>query len=795
MFRLFFNPFSKLLSKKPKGAAVAPFQQPPRPAGTLWYCFPADDTHKGWEEEALPIGSGDMGAKIFGGVAKEQIQLNEKSLWSGSTLGQDGCENGNGNGDRGQSLKELQALLAKGEYGQATEKMTQLQGGEIGLGAYQNFGSLFCEFASGSQADNYIRDLNLNNAIASVSYTQNSTRYRREYFASYPDKVICGKYTGEKMTARFTLKGAHNKQENVTYQNGVISLNGAIQSEGNPLKYCGKIKFVTDGVIKENSATVHIENASEIIFYCAMKTNYGFTYPDYRGEIDPAAWVDETVREAEKKGYNSLRREHIEDYQALFSRVELNLTDWVPDIPTDKLLYTYRTKESFSHKAAVEQLLYQFGRYLLIASSRPGGLPANLQGVWNDSNSPAWQSDYHLNINLQMNYFPAMTTNLDETEEPLFDYINNCLVVPGRATAAHWAGIGDADASRPTGWMAHTQNNLQGHTGPGSDWRWGWDPAAGAFILENTYEYYAFTKNITALAEKIYPAMEEHALFWSQMLVEDKKYDRLVSSPCFSPEHGPVSLGNTYDQEMVWQLYTNVIEAAGELTAAGKGEVVNQELIETLKKQVERLKPHQIGKWGQLKEWIEEDEWSARFRHGEQRRHRHISHLLGLYPGNHITPDKTDVVNAAKVSLIDRGDEGQGWSKALKIGAWARLGDGDHAYAILHGLLQNNINWNLWDIHPPFQIDGNFGYTAGVTEMLLQSHGSYIELLPALPSCWSNGSFSGLKARGNFEISCQWQNDKVVKAEILSNLGGTLKIKINGQIKEIATEKDGRYIL
>lgn len=792
MLLSFLKPKSR---SKPKGAKTPAYSAPPRDAMTLWYCFPADPDYKGWEEEALPIGNGDMGAKIFGGIDCEQLQLNEKSLWSGSTLGMDGCENGNGNGDWGQSIREIQALLTAENYSLATEKMKQLQGGETGLGAYQNFGSLFCQILCDSKhpPKDYIRDLDLNTAIASVNYKKGDNTYHREYFASYPDQVICGQLTGIAINAAFSFQGAHPGKETVIAEGNTITLTGALQSEGNPLQYCGKIHILTDGKITASGDALSIKEAGCITFFCAMKTDFGFTYPEYREKADPNTWVDEKINAAIQKGYEQVKKDHVKDYQALFNRVQLEIGQKTPCVPTDVLLYHYRKNQN---KKAMERLLYHFGRYLLIASSRPGGLPANLQGVWNASNEPAWQSDYHLNINLQMNYFPAMNTNLSETELPLFDYINHCLVVPGRATAAHWTGIGTGDTSNPTGWMAHTQNNLQGHTGPGSDWRWGWDPAAGAFILENSFEYYLFTKDIDLLAEKIYPAMEEHALLWSQLLVEDKKYGRLASSPCYSPEHGPVSIGNTYDQEMVWQLYANVIQGAEDLIKAGKDSIVNQPLITLLKKQIALLKPHQIGKWGQLKEWIEEDDWKRRFTHGEQKRHRHISHLLGLYPGNHITPENKDVIEAAKVSLNDRGDKGQGWSKALKIGAWARLNDGDHAYRILEGLIKNNINWNLWDIHPPYQIDGNFGYTAGVTEMLLQSHGDCIELLPALPACWAdNGSFQGLMARGNFEVSCRWEHGKVTAAELISNCGGVVKVKKNGTVTELITEKDGRYTI
>lgn len=791
LFHLFKRPAGK---DKTMQASVPHYAAPPRDGLTLWYCAPAAQTYAGWEQEALPIGNGDMGAKIFGGIATEQLQFNEKSLWSGSTLGCDGCDNGNSRGDGGASLKLLQSLLVEGNYKEATRQMEHLQGGEDGLGAYQNFGSLYCNIQGLDPQDvkEYIRDLDLTNAVASVSYQCETRSFHREYFASYPDHVICGRYTGDQLNAAFTLKGAHPDQEQLTVSKDTLTLQGALQSKQNPLLYCGAVRIVTDGTLRRSGDSIQVEHATRIDLFCAIKTNYGFSYPDYRSRIEPEAWVTQQLYHAVEKGYDVLRSRHIQDYQSLFGRVSLELGQQTPAVPTDHLLNKYAAGKN---KTAIERLLYQYGRYLLIASSRPGGLPANLQGVWNGRNDPAWQSDYHLNINLQMNYFPAMSANLAETAVPLFDFVNHCLVKPGRVTAARYAGIGDGSAAHPTGWMAHTQNNLQGHTGPGSDWRWGWDPSAGAFLLENTYEYYLFTKDLSMLEQEIYPAMEEHALLWSRMLVEDKRYHRLACAPCFSPEHGPVSIGNTYDQELVWQLFANVIAAANALFAAGRGDAVNRELIGTLQTQISMLKPHQVGKWGQLKEWAEEDEWKRRFKHGEQRHHRHISHLLGLYPGNHITPETPDIMEAAKASLIDRGDQGQGWSKALKIGAWARLGDGDHAYRILNGMIKQNILPNLWDTHPPFQIDGNFGYTAGVTEMLLQSHAGYLAVLPALPSCWQEGSFRGLMARGGFEVNCRWTQGRAAETELISHLGGPVTIHINGSVKKIETEKGGHYTI
>lgn len=790
----FINLYNKVKPRtQPKGKNAPLFDVAPRDNTTLWYCFPSSETYIGWEREALPIGNGDMGAKIYGTIAKEHLQLNEKSLWTGSTLGVDGCDNGNAKGDQGASLHQLQKLLHDGKYEEATKKMSQLQGDELGLGAYQNFGELYAQFDGlDCKTTSYIRDLDLKTATASVSFNAKGIDYRRTFFASNPDNVIVSRFTGSKMNVTLSYACAQNGTT-ITAQGDTLYACGSLQGAQNPLQYFAGFRVVSDGTIVAKQDKLVITGANTIDVFSALKTNYGSTYPDYRSAIDPKDWVLTQLTNACSKGYALLFADHICDYQAIFNRVEIAIGQETPTIPTDLLLSRYQ--KGLPSKA-LEILLFHYGRYLLLSSSRQGSLPANLQGVWNARNDPQWQSDYHLNINLQMNYFPAMGANLKETMQPLFDYVNDCLVIPGRATAHKWVGVGDGDTTKATGWMAHTQNNLQGHTGTGSDWKWGWAPTAGAFILENTFEYYLFTKDIEALATDIYPAMEEHALLWSQLLVEDTKYDRLVSSPCFSPEHGPVSMGNTFDQELIWQLFANVINGAEDLLAAGKDELVNESLLATIRQQIDRLKPHQIGKWGQIKEWIEEDDWSARFHQGEEREHRHMSHLMGLYPGNHITLASKEVLDAARVSLLDRGDHGQGWSKALKIGAWARMQDGNHAHLILSELLKNNIYWNLWDTHPPFQIDGNLGSTAGVVEMLLQSHSGTIEVLPALPDVWrAKGSFKGLMARGNFEIDCSWEQGKVVSLTVRSHAGGTAVIRYNGTATTLSAEINGTYNL
>lgn len=764
------------------------FSEPPRDENTLWYTAPANDNYEGWEQQALPIGNGYMGAKIFGGIKTEHIQFNEKTLWSGGP-GSENYNGGNSRDDGGEAVKEIQSLLAKKDYAAAENAMVKLQGDENGLGAYQNFGDLYLKFDGANAAKDYVRDLNVKNALSSVSFSRSSTQYTREYFASYPDRVIVSRLTADgntKLSFTASLTSAQNGK--IEADGDTITLYGTVTgkedtlSDDNSMRYAAQVKFIVNGgSVKSEDSAIRIEDADSVVILLSAATDYANIYPDYRSGTDPLETVKDIITNAENYSYDELKKRHTDDYQNLYCRMELNINQKADTIPTNKLLSNYKNGKN---SPLLEALYFNYGRYLLIASSRIGSLPANLQGVWNAKNDPSWQSDYHMNINLQMNYWPAYVTNLSETAIPMLEYVES-LREPGRKTANMYTGIGEdlpdgtPDTSKPTGWMVHTQNSPMGNTGPGSSWRWGWAPTAGAWLMQNTFDYYDFTRDIATLKDLIYPAMEESALLWSQMLIDDPVTGRLISSPSYSPEHGPVSAGNTFDQSIIRQLYSDTIKAAEALKAAGYSEAVNDSLINIIKKQIEKLDPVQVGSWGQIKEWPQEDEWTDRGfeSNAVENNHRHLSNLLGLYPGNYITTDTPDLMTAAKISLDDRGDGGTGWSKAQKICAWARTLDGNHSYKLLSELLKESTLDNLWDTHPPFQIDGNFGATAGICEMLIQSHTGYIRLLPALPDTWADsGSVKGIMARGGFEFSFGWENGNPNNIEMISHSGSACSI-------------------
>lgn len=781
----------------------------------LCYKEPAHMSYLGWENQALPLGNGKIGAKVFGGKDCELIHFNEKTLWSGGKDVEGFC-GGIKNADKGAALKEIQSLLDKGDTAAATSKMTLLEGDMTGFGAYQSFMNLYVQFGNTGEAEKYVRDLDLTTASAMVSYQKEKVMYTRHYFVSYPDNVFAGKIEcenkskgdGEEKPEDPTFcaavyivpeqtGGTVKAEGNTITLEGTVSANKGLDGEPtadkNSMKYAAAITFISDsGEIYARDGKIHLKDVKSFTFLVSLATDYINTFPVFSDKSNPLDKALATVRKAGEKTFSELYKAHLADYQELFGRVKFNLGQEEIILPTDHMLKRFEKKGEY--KRNLITLLFHYGRYLLIASSRDGSLPANLQGIWNAKNDPPWCCDYHFNVNVQMNYWPAYVANLAETALPYIDFVNS-LRKPGRIVAAKTLGIGEFDGDevnyeKPTGWMIHTMVTPLGFVGTGYSWRWGWAPTNGAWALQNCFDYYLFTEDTEKLRKDIYPAMEECALMWTQLLHEDKKTGRLVCSPGYSPEHGPVSQGNTYDQSIICNLYEDVLLAAEALEKAGYGEGINKEVIATVKNQLPLLKVINIGKWGQIKEWYEEDSFPLRgfYTKGVQKKHRHLSHLLTLYPFRQIDTADEKIKNAALTSLKDRGKKSTGWGLAVRLLSYARLHQGNDCDEIITNILKTTILKNLFGTHPPFQIDGNFGYTAGVCEMLLQSHLGYIHLLPALPDSWKTGEISGLCARGGFEISLAWADGKLRSGTIKSLKGNDCSVKYDGKIMLVEDE-------
>ncbi|MFJ2030262.1 glycosyl hydrolase family 95 catalytic domain-containing protein [Streptosporangium sp. NPDC087985] len=716
---------------------------------TLWYDRPAAD----WETQALPIGNGALGAMVFGGVASERIQFNEKSLWTGGP-GSSGYGSGDRTGPRPEAIAEVRARIDRDGRMAPSAVAATLGRPRSGFGAYQPFGDLWLDVPDAPAGPTgYRRELSLREAVARVGYSSGDVTYSREYFASHPGGVIVGRISADRPgKVSFTLRtSSPHPDGRVSVADGRLTVRGTLADNG--MTFEAQVQVVTRGGSRtDGTDRVTVTGADSAMFVLSAGTDYADAYPSYRGP-DPHARVTAAVDAASARSFSRLRAAHRRDYGQLFDRVRLDLGQRVPAVPTDRLRAAY-TGGASADDRALEALFFAYGRYLLISSSREGSLPANLQGVWNDSTSPPWSADYHVNINLQMNYWPAEQTNLAETAVAYDRYIQ-AMVAPGRKTAQEMFG------SR--GWVVHNETNPFGFTGV-HDWASAfWFPEAAAWVTQQMYDHYLFSGDTAYLRDTAYPVMKGAAEFWLDNLHVDPRDGTLVVSPSYSPEQGDFSAGASMSQQIVFDVLTGSLEAARTLDVDSAFQTEVTAALARLDRGI------RVGSWGQLQEW--KSDWDDR---GNP--HRHVSHLFALHPGRQIVAGTPEAA-AARVSLTARGDGGTGWSKAWKINFWARLLDGDHAHRMLSEQLRSSTLDNLWDTHPPFQIDGNFGATSGMAEMLLQSRHGTVHVLPALPSAWPTGSVTGLRARGDVTVDVSWRNGSGERITLRPGRTGTVKVR------------------
>jgi alpha-L-fucosidase 2 len=733
----------------------------------LWYSQPAEK----WTD-ALPAGNGRMGAMVFGGITDERIQFNEDTLWKGFPHDYDRA----GAHDR---LAEIRQLLFDGKIKEVIDlTRTNFLSDPVRQKAYQPFGDLHLHFAGAGNPTDYRRELDLDSATAITTYRLGGVRFERDVFASYPDRAIIVRITADQpRKVSFTLKMDSPQTNSQTHgiASDTLALTGQVETNG--LRFESRVRVVADGgSLTTNGNFIAVENANSATLFLVAATSFK-NFQDI--SADPAKQCAADLATVSKKSFDSVRAAQVADFHNLFRRVDLSLGRSArADLPTDQRLQSLK-RDGLQSDPDLAALYFQYGRYLLISSSRAGGQPANLQGLWNEELNPPWESKWTLNINCEMNYWPAELCNLTECADPLFAMIDD-LAVGGARTARDQYGA--------RGWVAHHNTDLWRGTAPINNIDGVW-PTGGAWLCYHLWEHYLFTGDKKFLAHA-YPAMKGAALFFVDALVKDPKTGWLVTSPSFSPEQGTLCYGPTMDNQLIRALMDSTIAAAGILNT-------DKTFAADLKKTRDQLPPNQIGQHGQLQEWLDDVDQP-------NNNHRHMSPLWALYPGADISPANAKLWDAAKLLLKWRGAGSTGWSFAWRIPLWARVNDGEYAFSQLDGLLQKRTLPNLFDLCEPFQIDGNFGATAGIAEMLLQSQWTeqrdgnalrIVSLLPALPKAWPTGAIKGLCARDGFVIDLTWENSALKQIVVHSRLGRPCLLRCGGREIVLKTDAGQDYTL
>lgn len=740
---------------------------------TLWYSRPASL----WVE-ALPLGNGRLGAMVFGNPAQEQVQLNEETIWAGQP-------NNNPNPEALQYLPGIRDRVFAGNYAEAEKMATEKVMSQTNSGMpYQSFGDLRISFPGHSEYSDYYRGLSIDSATALVRYKVKGVEFQREMFTSFPDQVVVMRLTAsrKKSISFNAILTSPHQDVKITSEGKDIVLSGITPTHE---RLRGKVEFqgrvtarLRGGSMTVRDGVLAVDKADEVLIFVSIATNFR----DYKTlDVDEVVKATELLRKAEKMDYRKARRAHIDFYTEFFDRSTLDLgEDVYGHLPTDVRVEQFARVSAIGGKDSQPAVLpdnhlvatyYQFGRYLLICSSQPGGQAANLQGIWNDKLFPPWDSKYTANINVEMNYWPAEVTNLSELYEPLLRLTRE-VSETGRDAAKIMYGA--------NGWVMHHNTDIWRITGAVDRAPSGMWPTGGAWLCRHLYEHYLYTGNLEFL-RSVYPVLRESAVFFNEVMMREPVHNWLVVNPSNSPENthagsgkvATIAAGVTMDNQLVFDLWNAVIESARVLH-------IEDELVPVLQEKLRLLPPMQTGRWGQLQEWMHD--WDL-----QDDKHRHVSHLYGLYPGNQISPFRTpELFQAARNSLIARGDPSTGWSMGWKVCLWARLLDGDHAFKLITDQLtlvrdepkRGGTYPNLFDAHPPFQIDGNFGCTAGIAEMLMQSHDGFVYLLPALPSGWKKGEVTGLVARGGFVIDMAWDEGKITRLKVHSRTGGVLRLRV-----------------